>query len=295
MAKRSQIEIFYTPKNAPKNLEIIVDDKFYGDSYSPADRKTTDDFWEKLLAESKKNKTPEPTSPRVRATLDSVDKDGRVYCRTTDFRDYVAISRIPEKLSEKARDGMRVAAVAAYLLTNDGYILVHKRSTKATHSPGYLDSSCAGLCTVEKGKINPVKDIEGKLKAELGIEMKDVQEVKFTGVHSCAAPDFSGMFTYGLVTKLTNKEVEERVNKAMKEGKGGRLDSYELVKRDDLVKYLVDHYLVKKDMVADGLTTLMGALTNEEYEALLKKVKGSGIETRVGLLKDGVCVERGKG
>ena len=159
--QRAQIELFCLPHRARDlELKIVVRPTNYGDSYNAADRAATDGFWQELAEESARFGRPQSTTNKNLATLRIVGEDGEVICDTTEFRDYVAISRVPDRLSPEASNGMRVAAVGSCLLSADDSIIVHKRSTKATHSPGYLDSSCAGLCFVRDGvTLRPEEDL----------------------------------------------------------------------------------------------------------------------------------------
>lgn len=286
---RKGIELFYLPEESDNlSLNIKVDSSNYGDIFNEKDRRFTESFWGVISEEAKRYGRPLPTTCKILATLHSVDLRNLVF-KTTEFKDYVAITRNFERFADEARNGMRVAAVAAYLLSAEDSILVHRRSTKSTHSPGYLDGSCVGLCaTTKNGKsLDPKRDLAKKLEEELGLTMELIKETSFSGLHSYGAPGFSSTFTYGLTTNLGQEDISKRVDEAMKKSGVGRLSSYEFVNRKKLADYLIKHFIGRKDMAGEGLMALMGALDKSEFDYVMDRIKRSGFSVQKGRLSEG--------
>ena len=129
---------------------------------------------------------------------------------------------------------MRVAAVGASLLTCDEKILVHRRDLNATHCGGMLDSSCAGLCQIYDGKLDPRRSLYEKLERELSLKSEDIELIGLSGIHSAYSPDFSNMFDFKLRTDLTSEEVAERIKKNFKD--------FTFVPKEAIGEFIINHY-----------------------------------------------------
>lgn len=245
------------------------------------DRRILDENWAGVLA---KASDPKPFSkPHGLATL--YDTQGGVLSyETTEFKDYLGISTLScgeRPLRKTLYDHMRVAAVSSALILADDTVFVHQRSEKATHAAGLYDASCGGLCHVDpQGNLNPAKWLAEKLKRELKISPEEVRNVRLTGVHSCAAPDFSGMFSVSLESPLESGQLRERL--------GAQDAAYDFVPRAHLAEYVFDHFVTRKDMAGDGVAVLLASLPEQEFKDSIARLRQAGTSIEFGTLINGV-------
>ena len=277
---RADIEFFYKPEN-PVSLDSVktqVEDKDF--SLKIEDKDIIEQIWFRDVL----SLNPKAFSGALATLYDT--QNGLTYNRT-EFKHYVAISRTSKskELDSDLYNHMRVAAVGASLELADGSIFVHRRSPKATHCPNLLDSSCAGLCFVEWGNLNPKKALLEKLKRELGLNSEEVQIKGLVGIHSAGSPDFSSLFDIALKTNLSPQELEKRL-------KPGAFLEYTFVPKNKLADYIVKHYASENDMIGDGAATLMGALGREQFYYVVGKIKDSGKRVEFGRLENNVFVQK---
>lgn len=265
---RSDIEFLYKPEKPVQfsTLRFTLRKDSFSQTIPAKDQETIDNVWEQLLV-----KNPKMFSkPGSLATI-LANKGTNFRCGSTEFREYVAVSRtgIERTLNPKLYDQMRVLAVSAYLKIADGTILVHRRSETATHVPNILDASCGGLCKVEYGTVKPVFDLREKMQRELGLYPGEVTVLGVTNVHSCADPDYSGTISFALETTQPREEICERIPKSV-------FKEYEFVPARDLPDYIIYHYIEKRDMSSEGAATLIGALETTAFDHVLSRINDSG-------------------
>lgn len=280
---RSDLEFFYrtiTPKPLDEiRINILKED--FSSVFNEKDKKIIENFWkEKILKINPKSFS----KPNGLATLFDTS-NGNYSFKTTEFKDYVAVSRTSKKrnLTLQAYERMRVAAVGAYLITSDGSIFVHKRSKKATHAPDLYDSSCAGLCILERGEISLERLIYEKIQRELGLGKNEFILRGLVGIHSSKGSDYSGMFDISLETNLNSKELTKRI-------RDKPFENYRFVKREKLANFIIKHCGAMMDMAGDGAGTLCGALNEEEFIYVIEKLKKLGKRINFGRLEEGEFV-----
>lgn len=295
-ASRAEIEFLFNPETpvSPEALNLRLSGQEFSRNIAESDKPVIEQMWaEKVLVAN-----PKATAGPL-ATL--VGSNGSSFvCDMSNFKDYVATTRtsmdtdfdkelraIPvadRRLQPGFYDKMRILAVGAYVETGDGTILVHRRSANATHAPNLIDSGCAGLCKIYDGGIfNPRKDLEEKMSRELGLKPDNTEVVGVTNVHSCEAPDFSGMISFGLRTKLIPEQIRPNINPTV-------ASEYFFVPKNNLVDFVVDHYIGKRDMVGDGIATLMGALDKDQFNYTVNQINDSGRHVWFGHLDNGYLI-----
>lgn len=279
-----------TPGKVP---HITLLPRNFSASLAVGEGRIIDEEWEALVSEQAKVGNKPFSSPRTLATFLNVKEDGSIECEGTEFREYSLISRSSQghaqRISAPAYERMRVAAVGGYVITEDNNILVHRRSSKATHVAGFVDSSCAGLCKIRGETIDPLQDLTDKMEREIGLLSHDIASCDFTGLHSCGVPDFSGMFAFGVRTTLYADELSNRIREVMgKQGTSTRFDGYEMVKARELIDYVDTHLIETRDMVGDGAMTLMAALDPDERQYLVSRMGREGLRFQRGTLREGL-------
>lgn len=278
---RADIEYLFKPDEILplKDLRMLVTRGTYGDYLSDVDKGIIDKEWDKV-----KVRNPQAFSrPRSLATLNNV-RDGILLFEATEFKEYMAVTHTSEErsMSPAAYLNMRVGAVAAALEVPGEKIFVHRRSYDATHVPGMLDSSTAGVCFVQDYMfLDPKASILNKSARELRLEENEVQVLGTTGVHSAEAPDFSGMINVAIRTDISESEMRDRIAKA-------EVDISELffVPRLELDDFVYEHLVMEKDMVGDGAMTLLSMLPNDEFSASIDKLRRSGVDIQFGRLSN---------
>lgn len=273
---RSDIEVFFRPENPiPLGaLSIALRNEDCVPEVDEADQRIIDDVWNRVVVAH----PSAYSTPRGRPVLTSADRTTLEY-GLTSFKEYIAVSHTgaARSLSKRFYDRMRVGAVSATLVLEDDTVFVHRRSSRATHVAGFLDTSCAGLCSIRDGGIDLTRDIKEKIERELRLGPNEFSIEGVSSIHSCAAPDFSGMVDLRLRSKLTRAEFGKRVE--------GIFEEYECVPRSKLDEYVVAHYTEQEDMTGDGAVALLGAVDNLRFYGALRKIQETGNRVSFGPLR----------
>lgn len=293
MAQRPHIEIYPIPEDLEKINLVISNQTYMGNALS-SDQKVIEESWANVEGSVRKEGGKIFSKPNL-AVFHDLDERGNIFCKTTEYKVYNAVSRSSQGLapilSSSFYDTMRIATIGSFLKSADDFILVHRRSKKAPHVPGFLDASCAGLCIINNGSVNPVNDLSKKLNEELNMSYDDMTSVHLKGIHSCASPDFSGLFSFGLETSLSNDDISKRMEDKTPDSLHTKFAGYEFIPRNVLADFIIYHYTKIKDMTGDVAMVLTHALNPDEARYVLSQLKDSGVSVKTGALSKGYFVE----
>ncbi|MDO8563584.1 MAG: hypothetical protein Q7R87_01095 [Nanoarchaeota archaeon] len=258
-----------------EDIKTLIEGRDFSNFMSDRDKRVVNQEWARLKTEN-----PRVFSGKFGCLYDS--QNGIFRFMPTKFKDYVTISKTFEhqSLSKKLYHNMRIGAVGAFLELKNGEIFVHRRSQKATHCAGFLDSSCAGLIQVEDGMMNLENSLMIKVNRELGINKSEVEILGVTGVHSSYEPDFSCMFDIALKTNLDKKEFEKRINP-------DNFSEYYFIPKRQIARYVLEHFVQKADMNGDGAATLLGALKSDDFYNAVDRINKSSKKIEFGKLCSG--------
>ena len=280
---RHEIEFYYRPeKPVPfSSLTAHLLEEDFSSLKTEHDVQLIENRWNGIVEAAERNGKKVFSKPRGLAMLFDTQGTTLAY-KTTEYKDYNSVSTTSNEksLSPRLYETMRVAAVGATLELGDGSIFIHRRSYQATHVAGVIDSSCAGLCFVRDGKINPEQDLLQKLEKELGLKREEVEIKGIVGIHSAYAPDFSGLIDVALKTPLMPGDLAVRTKD---------IDFPErlYVLKEDLPDFVYHHYIEDKDMVGDGAAILLSCLDEKKFRESIEKMQRAGKDISFGNLVQG--------
>jgi hypothetical protein len=266
------IEIYWKPVE-PVDVDQIraeVDmSRDFPEHYEPGDVGKLVDNWDKLHEHQRKHGQPESFSTdRYLASLVSVSGGVAHFVPTGGFWTYNGVSRntADDSFANPDLYDMRVSSVGALVESTDGTFPVHRRPDDASHVPGVYDCSAAGLAPIKEGRIDFVSAIMTKLKRELELKDADIRSITTTSLHSVgrvdvSGGDYSGMFTFHVLTKWGNDELAKRAS----EGFG---DDYQMVDRPELLNFVLNNYRTGPACL-DGAVTLAAGMPDDHFQGIM--------------------------
>ncbi len=272
-----KIEFYLMPDEAVgRDLKVPVVDRDFSELLNDEERGLIEENWKKVLEESSGKAFYKPKGVGCLYECSS----GNPSFITSDFKTYVAISRNYTNpiFSNYSLNGMRVSAVGGVVRTNDGKIFVHKRSKKATHVAGAVDSSIAGICHVKEGYLDFKGTIMDKLEKELKTSSEDVLDVRFTGIHSSREPDFSGMYTFDISANLDEPQLRERAESSP-------FEEFYFVDENKLEDFVLRDFNPSQPICLDGCATFLKSMPRDSFDRTVYQLKRNGIEFYFGDLK----------
>lgn len=283
---KERIEFFYKSKTPVDVSSLIINiyDKDFSEIIKATDNPIIEEVWQRLRQERGDKIF---SKPRSLGTL--YDARGNVLTfRPTEFKVYITttLSYEQRSLSQQIYDSMRVGAVGVCVRTVDGFTFVHRRSAHVTHARNLIDSSVAGFVPInQSGKLDFSNAVYEKLKRELKINPEEVKSLRLTAVHHAYEPDFSGMCDFIVETNLEKGNLERRIDLTA-------FAEHFFVPQQDLLRFIIDHYVAKQDMVPDGCATLLSSLDHQTSLELIEQLKKLGKSIKFGNLENNVFVER---
>ena len=282
----SRIEFFYKPETPVdvSSLTIRIYDRDFSEIINASDNKTIEEVWQRLR-EEKGDKIF--SKPRSLGTL--YDARGNILTfRPTEFKVYIAttLSHEQRSLSQQIYDSMRVGAVGVCVRTIDGVTFINRRSPHVTHAKNLIDSSAAGFVPInQSGKLDFSNAVYEKLRRELKITPEEVISLKLTAVHHAYEPDFSGMCDFVVEINLEKGDLERRIDP-------NSFAEHFFVSQQELPAFIIDHYVVRQDMVPDGCATLLSSLNHQVSLELIEQLRRLGKSIKFGNLEDNLFIER---
>ena len=282
----SRIEFFYKPETPVdvSSLTIRIYDRDFSEIINASDNKTIEEVWQRLR-EEKGDKIF--SKPRSLGTL--YDARGNILTfRPTEFKVYIAttLSHEQRSLSQQIYDSMRVGAVGVCVRTIDGVTFINRRSPHVTHAKNLIDSSAAGFVPInQSGKLDFSNAVYEKLRRELKITPEEVISLKLTAVHHAYEPDFSGMCDFVVETNLEKGDLERRIDP-------NSFAEHFFISQRELPAFIIDHYIVRQDMVPDGCATLLSSLNHQASLELIEQLRRLGKSIKFGNLEDNLFIER---
>lgn len=209
------------------------------------------------------------------------------YFKTTEFRDYLAISSSydEQNMSKHIYNMMRASVVGAAVYCSDGKVFVQRRPLTATHAPGYLDSSVAGFCHPDcKGNLSLVDAVLEKLQRELHVNKDEIDTLDLAGAHSSPAPDFSGGFAFYVTTSLSSEALGKRANAEY-------VCENHAIRIEHLPDFITHHFAVRGDMIGEGCAVLLASLEYSSFHKTVSRINHLKKKISFGTLKQGMFVE----
>lgn len=269
------IAYYEMPNSASENsLKLPVTELDFSRFLTGAERGIIDKNWEKVLEESAGKAFYKPKGIGCLY----LSPDSNASFMTTDFKTYVAISRCYNNpaFSSRTLDMMSVSSVGGVVRTSDGKVFVHRRSKKATHVPGAIDGSIAGICHVKDGYLDFKDAILSKLEKELKTSSSEVLDMKFTGIHSSREPDFSGMYTFDISTSLTKAQLSDRA-------KSSPFEEFYFIDENKLEEFILKEFNPSQPVCLDGCATFLASLPSQSFDKLVPQLREKGINISLPL------------
>lgn len=275
-----KIEFYLTPDRAEGSPLIVpVTGRDFSSSLAAAEKKLVNCNWRAVFEESSGRAFYKPKGVGCMCKCSS---EGGAEFMTTDFKTYVSISRYYDNsaFSSQTLDRMKVSSVGGVVRTIDGKVFIHRRSKKATHIPGAIDSSIAGICHVKNRFLNFRGAILSKLEKELKTFPEDILDMRFTGIHSSREPDFSGMYTFDISTSLSESQIADRA-------KSSPFEEFYFVGENKLEELILKEFNPSQPqpLCLDGCAALLAILPAPQFYKTAQKLIQNGINIQFGELK----------
>lgn len=286
---KQTIQYFYKPKTPVPATSVtgVVKDRDLSDArikhLNSRDRTLLDEEWEKVQQEQ-----PNVFSkPKGLGSLYDTSSFPTLYYATTDFKTYVATSRLADRgidVSSSLEQTLRISSVGCAVTLIDGSVLVHKRPDTATHVAGKYDSGVAGLAHVRPDNtLDFVYALKSKFVRELTVDPSTLTDMQLLSVHSGSAPDFSGMVDFHVRLPLTFNEITQKANPAY-------LQDVFPVPIQELPDYLVRSFTAN-EIVADGCAVLLSSLPHDVFLETISRINAAGKRIFFGTLRDSIFFE----
>ena len=239
------VTFLYLPKTSVSftAIKTVVADTDYATTLTSEEKEIIERDWQKVIEKSSKAFS----KPEGLATLTSHTETTFTF-RPTDYKTYASMP----KLSAKAKEGMRVAAIGGVIMLRDNLFIVKKRPMTAAHA-GKFDASFAGFVPNETGMLLVEKTIQDKLVKDFSITQKNIVSVRLTGVHVETSHDLSCLFDILVHVGLSQKEVEQRLTTEQQK-------MYSYFTQEQLIAFIEQH---KQEFLPDGIAAFHASLPEE--------------------------------
>ncbi len=275
----NKLTFLYIPKKVipASKINALVQGKDFWNDLSKEEKAEIDKNWALL---EKQGLFSKPAG--IGSLVDATNPNNLLY-RPADFKTFAVLFKTASKKTfrKKLYSEMRTSCLGVAIILADETVVVQKRAKTLFACPGMWDSSVAGYCHNEKGKLDFLKAVYEKLARELNILTEDVKQIHFSGIHNSSAPELTGSATFNAFVNLSKTEIKRRANAKY-------VAELKFVHIRNIPRFCYEHFVEKKDIVGDGCATLLRALSDKEFKRAVEMINSKGKRIMFGTLKNGI-------